>query len=140
MKTRFSAIVKYKHSKMQESEAELQKALKRLQDAKDALEKSLRELESFKEPQNGNMQDFLASRTLLDAQMRLIEKNRAWVAFEKQQSEAIREKFKQDMIEYEKFKYLEAKEIESIKQKLKRQESKLLDEVAQMTYRPREAI
>jgi flagellar biosynthesis chaperone FliJ len=125
---------------MQESELELQKALKKLQNAKNELEKSIKDLEKLKSPKNGNMQEFLAQRTLLDAQLRLIEKNRDWVAYEETQLKAIQEQYKKDMIEYEKFKYLQAQEVEKIKKKLALQESKRLDEVAIMRYKNEEAI
>ncbi len=139
MKTRFSPIVKFKYSVVQKSEARLQEALLRLHNAKEALEASLSELERLGAPHSGNMQEFLASRSLLDAQMRLIEKNREWVAYEQRQVDAIKEQLKADMIEYEKFKYLEAEEIKKMQKSLKLKESKRLDEVAMMTFK-KEAV
>ena len=140
MKTKFSSLVKIKHSKMQESELELQKATKRVQNAKDELSKSITELQTLQSPQSGNMQDFLAQRTLVDAQLRLIEKNRAWVAYEETQLKAFQEQYKKDMIEYEKFKYLESLEIEKIQKELAKKEAKRLDEVAIMRYKQKEAV
>jgi len=125
---------------MQEDEAALQKALTRLQNAKRELERSIKELKTLNAPQNGNMQSFLASRTLRDAQFRLIEKNREWVAFEQKQVEAMQMQLKESMIEYEKFKYLEAKEIEKMQKALALAESKRLDELAMISYNQKEAI
>ena len=140
MKTRFSSIVKYKHSKMKEDEANLQKALARLQNAKAELARSIDDLQKLDAPNKGNMQNFLASRTLRDAQFRLIQKNEEWVAFEEAQVEAAREELKKSMIEYEKFKYLEAEEIKKMQKELALKESKRLDELAMISYNQKEAV
>ena len=140
MKTRFAALVKYKHSIVQTSEAELQKANVRLYKAKLELENSLKDLEKLSQPSSGNMQEFLASRSIRDAQMRLIEKNRGWVAFEEQQVKAAQEKLKSDTIEYEKYKYLEAQEIKKLQKQQAILEAKQLDEVALMTFNQKEAV
>ncbi len=140
MKTRFAPIVKFKHSKVQESQARLQEAIARLNKAKTELQKALDDLRDLQVPQTGNMQHFLASRTLLDAQLRLIENHRGWVAFEERQVEALREQLKNERIEYEKFKYLEAQEIKKLQEMQKRKEAKRLDEVALMTFMQKGAI
>jgi len=140
MKTRFSPIVKLKHSKMQKSEMQVQEALLRLQKAKEELQRSLEDLNELQEPTSGSMHDFLVVRTLVDAQMRLIEKNRKWVAYEEGQLKALQEQLKADMIEYEKFKYLEAQEIQKIKKEQLVREMKQLDEVAIMRYKQKEVI
>ena len=139
MKTRFSSIVKLKHSKMQEEEVNLQKATQRLNNAKSELERSIAELDNLKEPREGDMQSFLASRSLLDAQFRLIEKNKGWVAYEETQVDTQREVLKQAMFEYEKFKYLEAEEIKKIEKELALKESKRLDELALIGFNQKEA-
>jgi len=125
---------------MQEDEATLQKALARLQNAKEALQHSIDELQQLQAPEEGNMQNFLALRSLLDAQFRLIEKNKEWVAFEEAQVEAAREALRQSMIEHEKFKYLEAEEIKKMQKALALKESKRLDELAMISYNQKEAI
>ena len=140
MKTRFSPIVKLKHSKMQKSEMLVQETLTRVQKAKEELERSLAGLDELQEPTSGSMQDFLVARTLVDAQMRLIEKNRQWVSYEELQLKASQEQLKADMIEYEKFKYLEAQEIQKLKKQQQIAEMKQLDEVAIMRYKQKEAI
>jgi flagellar biosynthesis chaperone FliJ len=140
MKNRFAALVKYKHSIVQTSEAELQKANVRLYKAKLELQKSLEDLEKLPNPTKGNMQEFLASRSIADAQMRLIEKNRDWVAFEEKQVEAAKEQLKADTIEYEKYKYLQSQEIQKLKKQQAIAEAKQLDEVALMTFNQKEAV
>lgn len=138
MKTRFSSIVKYRHSQMQEAEAALQQALARVQKAKKELEEAKAGLADVKAPKTGAMQNFLASRTLLDAQLRLIEKNEEWVAYEESQVNAAREQLQKSMQEYEKFKYLETEEIKKIQKTLQKKENKLLDELAMIGFNQKE--
>ena len=129
MKTRFSSLVKLKKSTMQKSERVVQKANADLNSAAVALEISYKSLQDIKSPQSGCMNEFLASRTLLTSGRGLIEHNKDWVKFAQNQVSQAKEKLKLDMIEHEKFKYLELQEINK---QLK--EMKDLDEVAIMTY------
>ncbi len=123
---------------MQEAEAALQQALARVQKAKKELEEAKAGLADVKAPKTGAMQNFLASRTLLDAQLRLIEKNEEWVAYEESQVNAAREQLQKSMQEYEKFKYLETEEIKKIQKTLQKKENKLLDELAMIGFNQKE--
>ncbi|MDA7817222.1 flagellar export protein FliJ [Sulfurimonas sp.] len=134
MKTRFSSLVKLKKSTMQKSERVVQKANADLNSASMALEISYAELNDVQAPNSGRMGDFLASRTLIDSQRGIINHNTEWVGFAKQQVLQAKEQLKLDMIEHEKFKYLELQEIKKELKKKKIQEAKDLDEVALMTY------
>lgn len=134
MKTRFSSLVTVKKNTMQKSERVLQKANQNLQNAKTALQISLLELQKIETPHEGNMAEFLANRSLLDAQRALIAHNEAWVEYAQKEVLEAKEQLKRDMIEYEKFKYLELQEIEKILKAQKVQEAKDLDEVALMTH------
>ena len=64
----------------------------------------------------------------------IINHNKEWVEFASTQVDLAKEKLKQDMIEYEKFKHLELQEIKKILQKQKQKDAKELDEIALMTY------
>jgi flagellar biosynthesis chaperone FliJ len=134
MKTRYSSLVTLKKNKMQKSERVVQNANATLNSATTALEISSQSIYELTQPHSGAMSDFLASRTLLDSKRQEIEHNKEWVAFAKAQLASSREELKTDMIEYEKFKYLELQEIKKILQKQKIQEMKDLDEVALMTH------
>ena len=138
MKSKFAPLVKLKHSKMQEIERELFVANQRLQKAKEEYNRSKEELNRLHNPTSGNMKEFLATRSLIDSQLKLIEKNKNWIQYEEKQINAIKETLKTAMIEYEKFKYLQAKEIEKIKKAKKIAEAKRLDEVAIMTFKQKE--
>jgi len=134
MKTRFSSLVAIKKNSMQKSERVVQKANQNLTNAQEALEKSLRELQTITNPTTGNMAQFLANRSLIEAQRVVIAHNQEWVSFAKKELLEAQEALKNAMIEYEKFKYLELQEIEKIIKEQKLQEAKNLDEVALMTH------
>ncbi len=134
MKSRFSPLVKVKKNSMQKSERFLQKATVNLNSASSALELSYNTLKEIAPPSRGSMSQMLASRTLLSSQRELIKHNQEWVTFAKNQIEQAKAQLKADMIELEKFQYLELQEI---KQELKKKamlEAKDLDEIALMTY------
>jgi len=71
---------------------------------------------------------------MLDLKRSEIQHNREWVEFAKQTLAQAKEQLKLDMIEYEKFKYLELQEIKKIIAEQKLKEAKELDEIALMTY------
>jgi flagellar export protein FliJ len=134
MQTRYTPLVKLKKSTMDKSERLVQQKNMELNNALDALENSYKSLEDIEQPSSGDIHTLLASRTLLTSQRGLIEHNKNWVNFAKKQQEDAREQFKKDMIEYEKFKYLELQEIKKYEKELKVKESKELDEIATMTF------
>ena len=138
MRTRFSSLVKLKKSSMQKSERVVQKANADLNSATMALQLSYSSLEDVESPKTGTMGEMLASRTLLDSQRGLIQHNKEWVDFAKKQVESAKAQLKRDMIEHEKFKYLELEEIKKEIKKKKLLEAKELDEVALMTYKEKD--
>jgi len=119
---------------MDRSEQVVQKANADLNSAATALQISYNSLDDIDAPSQGNMGEFLASRTLLDSGRGLIKHNQEWVVYAKNQVGLAKEQLKLDMIEHEKFKYLELQEIQKEIKKMKVQEMKDLDEVALMTF------
>lgn len=134
MKTRYSPLVKLKKSTMDKSERVVHQKNLELNNAFKALEDSYEYLDTISQPSSGNMHDLLASRSLLSSQRGLIENNKNWIQFAQEQLNLAQEQFKKDMIEYEKYKYLDAQEIKKRKKEIKIKESKDLDEVALMTF------
>ena len=134
MKTRYSPLVTLKKSTMQKSERVLQSANADLNSATMALEMAYNSLDTIQAPQSGTMSDMLASRTLINSQRGLIEHNKNWKNFAKNQVSQAKDKLKSDMIEYEKFNYLEVQEVKKMLQEIKIKEAKDLDEVALMTH------
>ncbi|ABB43357.1 conserved hypothetical protein [Sulfurimonas denitrificans DSM 1251] len=119
---------------MQSSERFLQRANNNLNSAISALELSYNSLKDLGSPQKGAMREMLATRALLDSQREIINHNKEWIAFAKNQVTQAKEQLKIDMIEYEKFKYLELQEIKAELKKMNAKEAKDLDEIALMTY------
>ena len=134
MKTRYSSLVTLKKSAMDKSERVLQSTNADLNSATMALKMSYNSLSEIEVPRSGNVSSLLASRTLLASQRDLIEHNHNWVDFAKKQMQLAKEQLKLDMIEYEKFKYLEVEEIKKVLKEEKLKEAKELDEIALMTY------
>ncbi len=134
MKTKFSSLVSLKKNAMDKSERVLQGANADLNSAAMALQLSYILLNDVESPQNGKVAQMLASRTLLDSQRGMIKHNKGWVDFAKNQVRQAKEQLKSDMIEYEKFKYLEVEELKKAIKLQKIQEAKDLDEVALMTH------
>lgn len=134
MKTRYSSLVTLKKSTMQKSERTLQSANSDLSKANEALKLSYTSLNDLETPTGGTITELLASRTLLNSQREEIQHNKGWVDYVQNQIIQAKEKLKSDMIEYEKFKYLELQEIKKILKKQEIQDAKDLDEVALMTH------
>lgn len=135
MKTRYTSLVSVKKNIMQKSERALQSANANLTNALLALELSFEELQNIDSPTTGQISDFLSARTLLDAQRAIIEHNQKWVAFARREIQEMQVQLKLDMVEYEKFNYLDHQEIQEILKKKKYEEAKELDEIALMTYK-----
>lgn len=134
MKSRFTPLVKIKKSAMQRSEQFMQRANVNLNSASTALELSYGSLKNVDSPQKGSMSEMLASRALLASQREVINHNKEWVAFAKNQVIQAKTQLKTDMIEYEKFQYLELQEIKAELKKISVKEAKDLDEIALITY------
>ncbi|MCK9472626.1 flagellar export protein FliJ [Sulfurimonas sp.] len=134
MKSRFTPLVKFKKNTMQKSEQSLQKANSNLNRAAVALEFSYSSLQDVQPPKTGKMSEMLASRMLLDSQRELINHNKEWVEFASKQVNQAKEQLKIDMIEHEKFQYLEIQEIKQELKKIKIAEAKNLDEIALISY------
>ncbi len=138
MKTRYTSLVSLKKNTMQSSEKVVQKANIDLDNAKSALELSYNSLNNVNSPESGTMAEFLASRTLLSSARDSIQHNHEWLNFTTKQVKEAKQQLKLDMIEHEKFKYLELDEIKKILKIQKIKETKDLDEVAMITFNKKE--
>ena len=119
VKTQFTSLVKLKKNKLQKSEQFLQKSNVNLNSASTSLELSYRLLQELETPKSGNVSQMLASRVLFHSQMDLISHNKEWVEFATDQVEMAKKQLSSDMIEYEKFQYLELEEIKAELKKAK---------------------
>ena len=135
MNTRFSSLVTIKKSAVDKSERVVQNANKNLQNATRALESAYSSLGSIEIPNSGTIAQMLASRTLLTSQRGEITQDKEWIKFASSQLKSAQEQLKLDMIEYEKFKYLELEEMKQMIKQKRIEEAKELDEIALMTYK-----
>ena len=119
---------------MQKSERLLQQANANLNNAKKALRDSLIYLQEISLPSHGKITEFLANRALLQAQRAVVRHNEEWLEHTKNEVAQAKEQLKKEMIEYEKYKYLEYEEIQKALKAIKIQEAKDLDEIALMTF------
>ena len=134
MKTRYTSLLSVKKNIMQKSERVLQRGNANLNNAQIALQLSFESLDEIDSPKIGRISDFLSSRMLLDTQRSVIRHNEEWVGFAKKEIKNAKEQLKLDMMEYEKFNYLELEEINKVLKLRKIAEAKELDEIARMTY------
>jgi flagellar export protein FliJ len=134
MKTRFSPLVKIKKDAMERCEHELQHAHRRLKEARTALEAAYEALRRAEVPTSGGMGEFLQSRTVLSLQRAAVDRQRERVAAAEEELKKGQEAYKTAMIEYEKFKYLEAEQIKSALMKEKRRHEREMDEIAVQNY------
>ncbi|MEA2112044.1 MAG: flagellar export protein FliJ [Campylobacterota bacterium] len=134
MKTRFTQLVKYKDSEMQKCERELLHVNNQLGDAKEKLQNSYEVLSQLQTPQEGEIRTFVQSRTSLTIQRDIIKQHTQEVDVITNRANQAKETLKLAMIEYEKFKYLEAEQIKKIMKKRQEAEVKELDEAALQTF------
>ncbi|MEJ2414449.1 MAG: flagellar export protein FliJ, partial [Sulfurimonas sp.] len=123
---------------MQKSERLLQSKNFALNNARKALQDSFKSLDELQPPKNGIISDFLSNRALLDSQRSIIRHNEEWVTFATREVQEAQEQLKRDMIEYEKYQYLELQEIEAMKKAQKIKDAKELDEIALITHNIKE--
>ena len=119
---------------MNKSEQALQNANANLNSAKMQLQLAQETFDSLQAPQSGSMAEMNAARVLIQSQREVIKHNQEWVKFAENQVELAKKKLQSDMIEYEKFNYLELEDIKKKLKEIKVQEAKNLDEIALMTY------
>jgi len=134
MKTKYSPLVQVKKNSMQKSERVLQSANAKLYRLQDELASSIVALESIVTPSSGKISEFLSSKTLLESQRLLIQQKEALVFSVKQEITQAKTQLKFDMIEYEKFNYLDLQELKEFEARQKREAAKELDEVALLIY------
>ena len=134
MKTKYSPLVQVKKNIMQKSERVLQSANAKLYRLQDELKSSIVALDSIVTPSSGKISEFLSSKTLLESQRLLIQQKEALLFSAQEEMKEAKAQLKVDMIEYEKFNYLDLQERKEFEERKKREEAKELDEVALLIY------
>jgi len=134
MKTRFTPLVKIKKNSRDKCEQDLSRALQNRQNAEAALEAAYLQLQQTSSLTEGSMQQLLQERTIIDIQRKVIEEKRSWFHAASEQVVQFQKSLRQSIIQYEKFKYLETKEVEVVIKQREKAEMKSLDESALLSY------
>lgn len=134
MRTRFSPLVRIKKNAMDKCEQDLRQANEAVHNAEQAIELAYNELNTTGIPDSGPVSQLLQARMKLTAQRTIINQKRQWLQYARTQAKKAREALKASVIEYEKFKYLEAEQVKAILKKQKRKLDNELDEIAIQTY------
>lgn len=138
-KSRYAPLVKLKKKALDSAERALIAANNALSAASDKLNRAYEELSHMRLPVKGSVGEFTQATAMIHAQHQSIEEYQTALQAAQQRQEQMRERFKEAMIDYEKFKYLEVQEMNLHLKEIKDQEAKMLDEIGTMTYK-REAI
>lgn len=133
--SRYAPLVKLKKKGLDEAERNLTRSNAEVEEAQRALESAYAALEDLSIPKNGLVRELLQGHLYLESRHNDIEECKFRLAQAMQKQIFNREAFKKAMIEYEKYNYLEVKEVEERIRKLKRDEAKFLDEIGTITYK-----
>ncbi len=140
MRTRFTPLVKMKKDLMDKRERELQKANSDLQKAQTALDTAYSDLKTAQTPSSGSIKELQMAQTIITSQRTVIKQKQEWADYAASQVNQAQHHFKEAMIEFEKFKYLEAEELKVIMQAQKKQQQIQMDEVAMQTFARKEVF
>ncbi len=134
MKTKFTQLVVLRKKKVDEAELMLQKNAQQIQVKQAEIDALVREFATLEEPKSGVYQAFLTFVHHKNEYRQTIDSKMGELALLKKQKQDLQEHFKVQNIEYEKAKYLDGLEIKKVLEKLKKQETKDLDEISVMLY------
>lgn len=135
MKSKYTPLVKLKKRDLDHAERDLVSANSTLALASMALDNAYILLQSLGLPTSGTVSEFTQSQILIQAQHYEIEQCAHNLVTAQQNLSQMQQRFKNAMIEYEKFKYLELQETQAHSVKIKKEEAKMLDEIGVMTYK-----
>ncbi len=135
MKSKYTPLVKLKKRDLDHAERDLVSANSTLTLASIALDNAYLLLQSLGLPTSGTVSEFTQSQILIQAQHYEIEQCALNLAKAQQNLSQMQQRFKNAMIEYEKFKYLELQETQAHSVKIKKEEAKMLDEIGVMIYK-----
>ena len=134
MKTRFTPLFLMKKNRLEQCERDLARANTNLHNAQNAVEEAYIALKELQNIMSGTIQEMLAQRAVLEIRRRNLDEKREWEAFAAKEVKSFEKLMQQAYIEYEKYKYLETKEIERIVKERNKKEAKQFDESALQSY------
>jgi len=134
-KSRFAPLVKLKKKSLEQAERALVAVNNEVADATGRVERAYDILSTLSLPASGSVHELSQANLLIQMQHSLIEQSKENLSSLQQKRDRMRQEFHEARIEYEKFKYLEIREMnEKIKQ-MKATDAKLLDEIGTMMYK-----
>jgi len=134
MKTRFSDILKIKKQKLDEIERQLQDVQHRKKILKEQILGVDAEIVALKIPQEGNFAKMQLSREAFDRLRQDKEELLERLTLRENQLVGLKELYQEAMIEYEKMVYLNNEEIKKVLKLRAQEESKALDEIANILF------
>ncbi|OHD92882.1 MAG: hypothetical protein A2W83_01490 [Sulfuricurvum sp. RIFCSPLOWO2_12_43_5] len=134
-KSRYAPLVKLKKKSLDNAERALIGANNALSSASDKLNRAYEELSLMTLPTKGSVGEFTQATAMIHAQHQSIEEARQTLQTAQKRQIQMRDRFKEAMVDFEKFKYLEVQEMNGQLKLLKDQEAKMLDEIGTMTYK-----
>jgi len=134
-KSRYAPLVKLKKKSLDNAERALIGANNALSSASDKLNQAYQELSLMRLPTQGSVGEFTQATAMIHAQHQSIEEAQQSLQTAQERQIQMRERFKEAMVDFEKFKYLEVQEMNVQLKLLKDQEAKMLDEIGTMTYK-----
>jgi len=134
-KSRYAPLVKLKKKSLDNAERALIGANNALSSASDKLNRAYEELSRMTLPTKGSVGKFTQATAMIHAQHQSIEEAQQTLQTAQKRQIQMRDRFKEAMVDFEKFKYLEVQEMNGQLKLLKDQEAKMLDEIGTMTYK-----
>lgn len=133
--TRYSPLVRLKKKSLDEAERQLVTVNNEAAAAAEKLKKAYSFLSTLSLPEYGTAGSLRQAQMMIQAQHNVIEQCTQMMKILQEKQEAVRKKFQNERIEYEKFKYLEVEEVNAHIKKMKTIDAKLLDEIGTMIHK-----
>lgn len=135
MKSKYTSLVKLKKKDLDKAERELIAANNALADASGRLNRAYQILSELSLPTHGTAAQLTQAHIMIRAQHNTIEECKIYLEESERKQFQMQTRFKNAMMEYEKFKYLELQEARTFLLQHKKEEAKMLDEIGIMTYK-----
>lgn len=136
MNTKFDPVLKIKKQDLNKCEADIIQNNQLIHSKNREIDVLLQELGEIDVPKSGGYWDFKNTQDIKKAFLGEIDKVRYEISTLKNIQKKLQESYRLAFIEYEKIKYLQDNEIKKVISKIKKNESKDLDEVGIMLFKP----
>lgn len=134
MKTKYSSVLKIQKQNLDKAESNLSKARARLRQNELEFELASKQCEELSLPSSGSVQNLKQSLEILGVARAFKENKKEKLILSNKEVSHYQMLYKRANLEYEKIKYLESEELKKIKEKIKKEEEKFIDEIAISRY------